>query len=495
MPTMRTFAETFFKTFGAPINRQDGELVVDLPPDLAAAFGKPRLYLVFPSPQGEARELSPTEDLLVYGSRTFDQMLALLERRGEATQLGWPSRVTIDPNRPPLPLPLVNCRVQERQVEIDVDVFFIFNFRVAYMSDEKQEEFLTIVLDAAGQPRPELRDMLIDLEPSQAVDHPLELSPAAMRQLLVQAGDAARQQVDPQTAELEQAIRPRLDKALLRLTTFYRRLLDEVDSGDAAKDEAIRAELQQDLARKIADELERHRLQVTLRPLNYAVAHVPFARYRLTLMTRHTEQALELAQNLYTRQVEPQACRHCHLPVDQLTLCDRGHLVHVHCLDTCRQCNRDICLTCGIQACGLCGSSVCNECTATCTSCDRRLCAEHVSLCAICGATYCTEHRASCRWCGQTYCHHCVPGDECHTCRVALASPIVAEVAIAASAGLNLAHYRWRQAENNAYGVHIGQRTGPLSPMRDWLIVVTDKTGTVVQWQTIGVLHRLFRKI
>ncbi|MEW5956907.1 MAG: hypothetical protein AB1801_04230 [Chloroflexota bacterium] len=494
MPTMRTFAETFFKTFGAAVQRQAGELVVDLPPDLAAAFGKPRLYLVFPSPQGEPQDLSPAEDLLVYGSRIFDRMLALLEQRGEAAQLGWPSRLTLDPDHPPLPLPLHNCLVRERQVEIRTGLFFVFNFRVAYVSDEKQEEFLTIVLDAAGRPRPDLLDMLARLEPAQPVEHPLELDPAAWRQLLAQAGDAARRQVEQPAAELEQAIRPRLDKALLRLTTFYRRLLDEVDSGDAAKDEAIRAELQQDLSRKIAGELERHRLQVTLRPLNYAVAHVPLARYRFTLATRHTQQPLELIQNLFTRQVESPACHHCRQPVDHLALCERGHPVHAHCLDTCGQCRRDICLTCGLEACAGCGQPVCNDCTATCAYCERRLCAEHVSQCAICGAAHCTDHAATCRWCGQTYCLRCAPGGECNTCRQALAGPVVAAVSLPAIAGLNPARYRWRQAENNAYRVYFGQRTGLLSPVLNWLIVVTDRSGTVVRRQTMGLMRRFFRR-
>ena len=67
MPTMKSFAETFFKSFGAQVSPQADELVVDLPPDLANTFGKSRLYLVFPqgTSQGEPRELSPTEDLLL----------------------------------------------------------------------------------------------------------------------------------------------------------------------------------------------------------------------------------------------------------------------------------------------------------------------------------------------------------------------------------------------------------------------------------------------
>ena len=47
MSDVRAFAEAFFAHFGARAFPLDDNLVVDLPPDLAAAFGKERLYLVF----------------------------------------------------------------------------------------------------------------------------------------------------------------------------------------------------------------------------------------------------------------------------------------------------------------------------------------------------------------------------------------------------------------------------------------------------------------
>jgi hypothetical protein len=55
-------------------------------------------------------------------------------------------------------------------------------------------------------------------------------------------------------------------------------------------------------------------------------------------------------------------------------------------------------------------------------------------------------------------------------------------------------HYRWRQADNNAYRIFFGQRTGFLSLLLDWLVVVTDQAGEVVEWRKVGVLHRFLRK-
>src|SRR5262245_39362893 len=138
---MRAFAETFFQYFGAQLQAQADELIVDLPPELVPVFGKSRLYLVFPRGQAEPRELSPVADLLVYGSRVFDQMLSLLAGRGEIACLYFPGRVTFDrAARPPTPLPLQGCELRESQVQSGQEQLYLFHFRASYVSDEKQEE-------------------------------------------------------------------------------------------------------------------------------------------------------------------------------------------------------------------------------------------------------------------------------------------------------------------------------------------------------------------
>ncbi len=496
MPTMKSFAENFFSSFGARFQPQGDEWVVDLPPDLAEAFGKSRLYLVFPPApgQGEMRELSPTEDLLVYGSRTFDQMLALLESRGEAVCLRWP------PKLPPVgqdgelssPLPLRNCRILVGEVRSGQEPFYIFNFRAVYLSDEKQELFMNLVLDAEGEVAPAEAGQLTEAEPLSPDDPDFSVEPETMRRMLEQAEAIARSRVVERAAELQQEIRPRLEKALLRLTGYYRRLTGEVDTGDESQDETVRAELQQDLARKIGDELERHQLRVTLTPLNYAIALAPFAHYRLTLTTGHTSQTINLKQNRHTGQVDLPDCHHCREPVDRLALCDRQHIVHAHCLATCRRCHRDICLACGIEACAICGGSVCGECVAACLYCGRWLCAEHVSTCAICGAAHCSDHAALCRWCGQSYCQACVVGPECETCRRALTGLGGDPPPLPALTASEIGRYRWFQAANQAFVIYIGRPRGPLSGLRSWLIIVTDQAGNLLVRRTVGAWQRIF---
>jgi hypothetical protein len=490
MPTMKSFAEAFFTRFGAQIEPGEDELVVDLPPELASAFGKPRLYLIFPRSDGERRDLSPTEDLLVYGSRTFDQMLSLLQGRGEVAHLGLPVQFSVEPDQAP-PLTLTNCRVVQSQVENRAELFYLVNFRAIYTSDEKLEEFMTVVLNAAGELCSDRMAALIHKQVLSSPDQSFQVEPKTLRLMLERAGEAARSQAEARATQLETALRGRLQKALLRLTTFYRRLSTEVNSGDTARDETVRTDLQRELSRKIGDELERHRLRVTLTPVSCAVALVPMLHYRLNLATGHSRQALTITRNLYSGELEPLPCYHCRQPLDHLALCDRGHPVHTGCRDTCSRCDQEVCRACGIDACAICGSPVCGNCTAVCAHCQRWLCASHVDSCGICGQLYCTEHSFRCRWCEQAYCSQCGVNGECKTCRQALTGPLQQ-----AGPGLGRIEpdsYEWRQAENKSFVIHIGQRRGPglLAPLLERIIIVTDQAGSVLHQRRIGAFQRL----
>lgn len=277
---MRAFAEAFFTHFGAPIEAGPDELIVELPDPLAAHFGRPRLYLVLPTGHDKPRDLSPHEDVLVYGSRIFERMLALLDGQGELARLAYPRQVAVTlatELKPSLRRPvfrLVETAVDRRQPWVQ-----IFNFRVTYRSDEKEEMFETIVLDANGRPDPAAEALIRSTAP-------LADPPGLLPDLEPQPEQAAalmRQRAAGHAAELQQSMQARLEKVLLRLTGFYRRLMAEIDAGQPDQDEQARADLQQELDRKIADELERHQLNLTLTPISMAVALLPSVHYRLAI--------------------------------------------------------------------------------------------------------------------------------------------------------------------------------------------------------------------
>ncbi len=210
-----------------------------------------------------------------------------------------------------------------------------------------------------------------------------------------QATDTAQHEIDAWAALQEGAIKVRLEKVLLRLTSYYHHLIDEIDPDNPNEATVLQADLQQDLQNKIAAELERHRLRITVTPISYAVAHVPVTAYRLAVSTRHSQYVLTLHHNLYTNAIEqfsflnsagqaattsPFTCHHCADPLPHLTLCDHGHAVHQNCFDTCYRCGKDICLACGIQPDAIEDSMVCVDCVLPCVHCSRWISDEHICV-------------------------------------------------------------------------------------------------------------------
>jgi hypothetical protein len=495
---MKPFAQNFFTHFNARIEPQDNEWMIDLPTELAEVFGKPRLYLVFPGGEGTLRELSPHEDLLVYGSRTFDQMLALLAGRGEMAQIQLPHRFPLQSNQLPAPLTLGNCRLFTCQSHVILSSFYFFNFRAIFRSTEKQEELFTVVLDAAGAPRPDLADIFTGAENLSVPDSPLSIQPDTFKNLLAQANNVATNLAQARATEIETTIAPRLEKTLLRLTTYFRRLTDEVNTGDAEKNATARADLQAELKRQIADELERHRLRIMLKPISYATVQLPFADFEATLTTPHTQQTLTFFQNLHTGQIEGLTCHHCVEPLTQISLCDRQHAAHPHCLGTCHRCERDICHTCGVEPCAVCNQLICVDCVASCRYCKRWLCAAHVQVCAICGSNFCPNHTYHCWLCGQTYCGKCQEDKTCKTCQTALNDPTPMQASLLAwikVEGLVLNRYQWQSGQNNAHTVYLGWPTGGLSALRDQIVLVVNPAGRVIYRQNIGFFRRFLKRL
>jgi hypothetical protein len=248
----------------------------------------------------------------------------------------------------------------------------------------------------------------------------------------------------------------------------------------------------------MAEELERHRLRVTLTPLSVAVVSAPILYYHLRLATSHTQKDIKLTQELYTGQFLPLPCDHCHEPLDHLALCDHHHRVHPRCRERCYRCKQTLCHTCGIQDCALCQQVVCVDCQEVCAYCERWLCAYHLTLCPICGAAHCPDHGFRCQWCQQAYCQQCGAEGECRTCQEIMEAPMVEPETVPVIEGLRASRYRWQWAENKQFNIYVGYRATPcflvtLLGQRQ-IILVADRAGEIITWYKRGWWQRLLKR-
>ncbi|MBN1583650.1 MAG: hypothetical protein JXA89_23285 [Anaerolineae bacterium] len=548
---IRDFAIAFLDAFGATIESAGGdELVVHLPPDLADHFGKKSLHLVF-----SAVEMSPFEDLVVYGSRTFEKMASWLENRGEMAALHLPRQVAEPAGRktPPVPLTLVNVNANV-QSRAGSRPYALFNLLLTYTADDRSEELLTLVLDENGDLHPELSQAHRD-----AVEWPqqtLPLPAKVFNTLAQRAVEHARAHAEERAAAIEAKNELHREKSLERLRSFYDRRIQDIEPQNP-EDKAIQQMLREELARKVADEVERYRVQVTISPVSLAVLAVPYQHYKLALERPNgLSAALSLEQNMHDGTLTAIHCYACHESTTHLGLCDHGHIVCGSCLHTCAACHQDVCEACNIvpdringdwvcaecaitcsgcqntflpahtAPCAHCGELFCDTCLETCPHCGKRFCTGHMvacttcgtrrcidqglrcekedhpvceahhATCPICGDGHCPTHGTTCAICQQTVCQGCINTEGiCRTCVQAMHNPPLSWPELAGRTTWEAA-YNWQVAQNRAWRVYYGEKGRGI--VHTWAVIVVDVNNEAILYQhrqsvLDGVVARLTR--
>ncbi len=442
---LRAFTGDFFRLLGSEVRALDahehGPLHVTLPPELVDHFGKPELGLSFQTVADGSGH-----DLVAHGSRMFDRMVALLERRSALTALRLPVRhpsgdqllAAVHPR---------NAGVSNLRLREQVQSLFFFNWRITYRADDKRQEIFTVVLDENGARLPQPGDtnappdaiapddLLADGEPlSQERNQDGLLLPPDLPPLtqLVRMAERARQfaiyHADLCCVTYESEILPRLYKVLNRLTNYYGQQIEELSDTHDPQGER-RAALEVDLQRKIAEEVENHRLRVQVELVSYAVLEAPITTAEIILSDGQREASLQMRLNRYSGRLHRPLCHTCGQETSDLVLCRNGHVVCNECVRQCDGCQDVLCAGCGVQACPVCQRQNCDRCSRVCWACGERACNEHISRCPVCGDDVCHACQGECAACGTRQCRShlrsdCAPAADgearliCPTCAV-----------------------------------------------------------------------------
>lgn len=422
-PDLSSFTLGFFEFFGAEIQPSNGggenSFQISLPPELADHFAKPVLNLVFRN-----AEVTSDTDLVAYGSRVFDRMMAYLDQQGALTVRQLPKRFgggeELMQAVQPTNTSILNLRLREQSQNL-----LVFNWHITYRADDKREELVSVVLDEAGNrlllqedghaQGLSLAGLLADSsESAQETDdegQPIPPRLPPMTQLARHAQTARKfvlYHADLRCVDHEQEILPRLHKVLSRLTTYYEEQISEVyDSHDPTGGK--RASLEEDLQRKIAEEVENHRLRVKVRLFSYALLHVPVATADITLGHGRAgadiqEIPVQVWRNLYDGTLRRPLCHACGQETAQITIDRNGHITCDDCIEQCHTCQDILCASCGVASCPVCGENNCDTCGQSCWACGERACPDHIDACPVCGDPVCHNCQTECGHCGVRQC-------------------------------------------------------------------------------------------
>lgn len=424
--SVRSFALSFFETFQIPVRQDEGAggpLHVDLPPEMAEHFGAQALRLVF-----QSGEVTSDTDLVAFGSRIFDRMMAYLDQHSAVTVQQLPALHSAGEELLRA-VHLRNAALADLRMSESQSPLYLFNWHITYRADDKQEEIFTVALDErqrriplppsehesspeheAGQGLPPLAELLAQAQPiSPGLDEegnplPLRLPPMTqLSRLAERARQYALYHADVRCVSHETDILPRLHKSLTRLTNYYQQQIQEVyDAHDPTWEK--RQALQEDLQRKIQEEVENHRLRVKVRLFSYAILYVPVATASMRLSDGVRSVEIQVVRNRFTGALNRPACYACGDPITELVICREGHVACETCSGQCQSCHDTLCAGCGLHTCPVCQGAHCETCSQLCWVCGEHACAAHISPCPICADEVCHACQEECAVCGVRQC-------------------------------------------------------------------------------------------
>lgn len=439
---LQEFTHAFFTRFGATVSHLStgpaDPVTVTLSPELAAHFGRTRLDLCF-----HHNDIGRGE-LVAFGSRIYDQMLAFLHQRSALTVLTLPRRYAggeeLLAALRPVNAGITGLKVRETQTR-----WVAFDWQITFRADDKREEIFTVLLDENGTlldrhahdgrghgehldgdsgSAPDenhraddhahaqqslVHSLFAQGQPPAAPDGDASPSDAALPPMthLSRLAETARKyaiyHADLRCIDHEADILPRLHKTLSRLTNYYNQQIEEVYDTHDPDGEKRRA-LETDLERKVAEEVENHRLRVQVNLLSYAVFHLPVARAAISLGDGRVSADVTVERNLFTGALHRPHCHACGGETTTVALDRHGHLTCDACIRQCDVCQEIYCAACGVAACPVCQRNTCASCGHTCLACGERACAEHADRCPTCGDLVCHACQSACAGCGVRQC-------------------------------------------------------------------------------------------
>ena len=306
---------------------------------------------------------------------------------------------------------IANARLSQKKGALEEQAlhhYLRFNFKVTFVSDEKQESLASLVMDAQSGyaiTDPQHLQRLYSTEtipgypymsvaPARWLGADAIDAPTTYQALLERAQKALEAQLAPRMTAMQNRIQRFLELDQARIQEYYdalesdlrRRIerAEESESGRGKGSQEKLAAVQAERAAKLIDTLARYQLRLEVELVNVQRIVQPKVILPVEIGDRRLTVTRFVVWDPLQHALEALVCAVCGQPGENLHLCTGGHLAHEECLaPQCIDCKREYCQLCAeqVQACVVCGEPVCRPSTITCPQCKRGTCREHQGLC------------------------------------------------------------------------------------------------------------------
>ncbi|MBM3211960.1 hypothetical protein FJZ33_07065, partial [Candidatus Poribacteria bacterium] len=336
-------------------------------------------------------------EFVTYGGYFLDKVMELATQKGLACK-----RHISDPKIEIRNLPdkikgkiaFRNCRINFVANIPVIYHYILFNFKVSYISDEREDRIVKILVNLnTGQVDD---NMLKAVESVIFTDDPHTNYTVENMLSIEEAYKIATNNLEERIQSTIHDIRNKIDERLVneknRIMEYYNQIDDELNLKrkkleDAKKTEGIssiddKLRLSQiERQRRLNEIDEKNSLNVSILLFNAILISQTKIRNRYTLTRGKAERDIYITWNSVLNDVDTVVCEICHGDTMELELCSNSHIGCTRCIPSCSVCGVRLCTNCSMTRCSVCGEALCDKCKIVCENCGDVLCKNHIDFC------------------------------------------------------------------------------------------------------------------
>jgi len=390
---IRSFVTKTLESIGALVDFTEYNYAEVIIPDDFAVYFDDRGYfsLAFDFDIAKRHENS---EFVTYGSYFLDRVTELAIQRGLSCK-----RHIIDENVELRTLPqkisnkimFRNCRVTFMANAHAIYHYILFNFRVAYISDEREDRIFKILVNLnTGH----TDDKMLEAVETAIYTDSAHTSYSVEKLLPIDlayksATTDLEEKIQPEIREINNKINSRLDHERGRINEYY----DQIDGDLYKKREKLKSELTKPIDDKLlVSQIERQRrlneideknsLRVSIVLFNATMITQTKIRNKYSVRKGKAEREVYLVWNPAINDVDPIICDICNKEITEAELCSNSHIGCTKCIPDCSKCGALVCRGCGTAyECSVCGDILCDSCKIICEDCGDIVCEKHRENC------------------------------------------------------------------------------------------------------------------
>ena len=419
---MKEFVKKYFQAHSAELSDHDGHLQVTLTPELQEVFKQNELRLVF-----DVNDVDESSELVTHGSFVLNSIYQQLQPRGEKVVSQLEQRLKPTLSRLRRQIVVRNAAIASITPVIAHNQDLIFNFKISYVSDERNEEIRSVGIDRHGAAfDPEQYYFDKDRRPVLASRSRKEfrLPRSRIELLYKQCLKETAQAAKVQATQLQDEVLKRLHNSITRIKGYYESQISELNDSNPSY-ESRRLVLDREFRHKLTEEINNHRIRIILKLLSYQV--IERTDSDVTISIRCPDgHVIEVFTSFdtFTGLLSLGNCMECGSKQEEIVVA-RGHTVGCPtCVFECAGCHEPVAELQRRALCHCCEKPVCPTCVLICTDCHKAVCPEDMLSCAVGRELTCRACAEPCGICGDSLCKdhafHCAKTREpiCHKHRI-----------------------------------------------------------------------------